>query len=374
MKPEQKRNIRILIVDDTSVNIQVVASILKPEGYILSFARNGVSALKIVERKQIDLVLLDIMMPGMDGYEVCQKLKANDQTKDIPVIFLTAKTDPDSIIKGFEMGVVDYVTKPFNGSELLARVNTHLKLKITQQNLEKKNIELKELNATKDKLFSIIGHDLRGPIGSFRTMLELIITKVQDYNDQSLIMFLNLGVRSTESTLVLLENLLSWAKSQRGELGYKPLKGNLDEVIKETVHLLSGQAHEKHIKIKTTIDENIKIVFDHDMVKTIIRNLGSNAIKFTPENGNISITAKLMDDHVEIMVKDSGIGIEKENLNKIFNDKVHYTTYGTKNEKGTGLGLMLCKDFVEKHGGRIRVKSEVGKGSAFIFTLPVSKA
>ena len=150
---DTNKKFNILIVDDASKNIQVVANILKQEGYQMAFARNGKTALSRAETMPFDLILLDIMMPEMDGYEACERLKKNPETKDIPVIFLTAKTDKESVLKGFGLGAVDYVTKPFNAAELLARVKTHLELKLAKEDLRNSRDQLQELNATKDKFF-----------------------------------------------------------------------------------------------------------------------------------------------------------------------------------------------------------------------------
>lgn len=366
------KDIKILIVDDTPTNIQVVASILDPSGYQLSFARNGISALKMTKTKDFDLILLDIMMPGMDGYEVCEQLKTNETTKNIPIIFLTAKTDADSIIKAFSMGAVDYVTKPFNGHELLARVNNQVNLMISQKQLSQANKKLRNILKTKDKLFSIIGHDLRGPIGSYQSLLELIEQQTAKLKDESLNKVLKLGIQSTGATLNLLENLLYWAKSEQGETQFKPKEVSINKIIDSTIFLLNATAVNKNIKFILKIEDDLHVFGDKNMLKTIFRNLTSNALKFSYPDSRIVISAERLNEQIKCMIKDQGVGIPKENIDKLFENTEHVTTFGTQNEKGSGLGLMLCKNFIDKHNGSIWVESSQGKGSSFFFTLPVS--
>jgi signal transduction histidine kinase len=355
------------------INIQVVASILQRDGYQLAFARDGKTAINMALKIRYDLILLDIMMPEMDGFEVCTILKQDPRTQDIPIIFLTAKVDMESVVKGFELGGVDYVAKPFNGTELLARVKTHIKLKHALEDLARANNNLVEINATKDKIFSIIGHDLRGPIGSLRTLLEIVTFNVKKIEDRNLNYFLKLGKDSVESILRLLENLLSWAKSQQGEMVYNPEFYNIQALIEENIYLFKNNVENKNINLYTT-SENAGIgYFDKNLFNTIFRNLISNAIKFTPKEGTIVIESSVKNGMIEIAIKDSGVGISQENISRLFDKKYHLTTFGTNNEGGTGLGLMLCKEFVERNGGTIKVESEIGKGSVFSFTVPANQ-
>lgn len=238
--------------------------------------------------------------------------------------------------------------------------------------IEDQNVELKKLNATKDKFFNIIAHDLRGPIGSLVSFLEFLTDKNNNISQEKLSEFLVVIKDSAKSTYNLLKNLLTWAKSQRGEIDYIPTSNNLNELILSIVDLFEQSARQKNISIQTFIPEVIVFSFDLNMINTVIRNLLNNAIKFTQENGIIIISANKTNHVIEIQVKDSGVGIASyimENLFKI--DIKQQSTLGTKGETGTGLGLILCKEFIEKHGGNIRVESELGVGSTFIVTLPL---
>lgn len=377
----------ILVVDDIGENLQVLGNILNKEGFDTSFALNGKQALAIIEDTLPDLILLDISMPVMDGFEVCTILKKDERTKNIPIIFLTARTEIDNMVHGFTLGADDYVTKPFNTLELLARVKAHIDLKkskdyILEQNkklsdlvdqLSKNNVELNKLIASKDKFFSIIAHDLKGPVGNLNSFLNFmaehsdVITKEEFQKD---LMSLQ---SSSKKIKDLLENLLTWARSQRGDIEYKPDKFNLFRLIQSNILLFESSVKNKKITLRNLIEENQTGYFDYEMIKTVFRNLISNAIKYTSENGFIIIIAKELERQIEITIKDTGTGMNKsvsQNLFKI--DVKHFSTDGTNGEKGTGLGLILCKEFIDRHGGEIWVESEEGKGSEFKFTIPKS--
>jgi len=366
------KKFKILIVDDSPKNIQVVAGILKKENVEFSFALNGKTALLIIESEAFDLILLDIMMPEMNGYELCEILKKNPVAKDIPVIFLTAKTDTESIIKGFESGGVDYIVKPFNPSELLARVKTHLSLKQAKESLEKANCELKQLNAAKDKFFSIIAHDLRNPFTGLFGVISILLNHFDSYEKEKIRHLLELLDSTARHIFDLLENLLNWSRSQTDSIKRYPEKINLNSIISKNIRLVSENAGLKQIRINNKINAETFVYADENMIKTVIRNLLTNAIKFTEKGGNISISSKLSDDMIEVSIADTGVGIKKENIDKLFRIDVKYNTSGTAQETGTGLGLNVCKEFIELNGGAIWLESEAGKGSTFYFTIPKS--
>jgi two-component system sensor histidine kinase/response regulator len=353
----------ILIVDDVAKNIQLVAKFLTKEGYNLFFAQSGEAALKQVEGRGFDLILLDIMMPEMGGFEVCRRLKKNVRTSQIPIIFLTAKTDDESISKGFEAGGVDYVTKPFNPSELLARVKTHIQL----QQREK---ELRDLNNAKDTLFAIIGHDLKTPFFTIMGLADILLSNYNEYSDterKELITFIN---ESAKSSHILLDNLLNWTRMQTGTIKSEPVNLNIEQIIIENVKLLQSQAHTKEVSLNYSIDGEILVFADVNMLNTILRNLISNAIKFTPREGSVKINVT-KDDHIAIIeVIDTGIGIPMNKLEKLLSGKESFSTLGTENESGTGLGLILTKGFVQLNNGTLNVESNEGQGTTFRFTLP----
>ncbi|GAK61277.1 response regulator receiver sensor signal transduction histidine kinase [Candidatus Vecturithrix granuli] len=387
----------ILIVDDNTTNLNVLLDYLHDVGYKVLIAPNGEQALQQMQHVSPDLILLDVMMPGIDGFETCQRLKDKEKTKDIPVIFMTALTDTVDKIRGFAVGGVDYITKPFQHEEVLARVNAHLTIRNLQQELQKKNedlekyadllagrnaqlheknleldeknAQLKILNADKDKFFSIIAHDLRNPLGALRELPQIIIENIETYTRDELIRMILLQRDAAKNLFALLENLLTWSRIQRGMIEYQPQQLNLEHVIARNISLMKPQAEQKQIRLTSLVQEHIPILADYNMIDTVIRNLISNALKFTKEGGSIEVSIAHNDEFAEIAVADTGIGIKEQYIAKLFRIDEQYRRIGTANEKGTGLGLILCKEFVEKHGGRIWVESEVGKGSIFRFTL-----
>ncbi len=366
MRSEIKRQ-KVLIVDDITKNIQLVANFLKQAGYEINFAISGKTALKHIEKEKFDLILLDIMMPEMDGFEVCKILKSNDETKDIPIIFLTAKTDIESITKAFKLGGIDYITKPFNKAELLARVTTHLKLQLQKRNL-------KELNATKDKFFSIIAHDLKSPLNHLLGLSEILQKELESDRATDILALANLINESAKSGRLLLENLLEWSRSQTGSMNFCPEILNLEKLTNEVIQLNENNAKQKNISLKSTIKSGVNAYADENMIKTILRNLISNSIKFTLEGGEIILKASKAKNVVTYSVSDNGIGIKPEDINKLFKIDVNPKSIGQSKEKGTGLGLILCNEFIQKNGGKIWVESKFGEGSTFIFSLPANNS
>jgi signal transduction histidine kinase len=354
----------ILIVDDTPKNLQLLSNILHDKGYNICISTSGSQALESVNTEAPDLILLDIQMPVMDGFETFKALKLNSNSKDIPVIFLTAVVEPEKILQGFELGAVDYITKPFNIPELTARVATHLEIKRSRE-------KLLELNATKEKLFSIISHDLKSSLGSVLGISDLLLENFDDYKLDEIRQFVSNIYQSSKNTFELLENLLDWSRLQTEKLTQRMEKHNLKTNTDNICLLYSEIAKNKNITLQNNIHSDVFIYCDIDMTKTVLRNLISNAIKFTNIKGLVSLNSIESDSHVEIQVSDSGVGIMAENIPYLFSIEKNISTPGTNNEKGTGLGLMLCKELIEKQGGKIWVESELGKGSTFKFTLPL---
>ena len=363
----------ILVVDDNPRNLKLLGIILRPLDYELFIAGDGPHALEILDKTNIDLVLLDIMMPDMNGYEVCEKIKSNERTADVPVVFLTAKVDPSDLVAGFEAGAIDYIKKPFNQSELIARIKTHIELKKAKDMLKLQNDELQKLNATKDRFFSIVAHDLKNPLGAIRDLTSSLAEAYDDFTEEEKKDFLHEMKNSSKTLYELLENLLTWSRSQRNLIQFTPDYFHLDFVVKNCVSTLSLLADNKQIQIIDEVPEEFEVWADANMVTTIVRNLISNALKFTPEGGNITIRSVADGEIAKVSISDTGVGISPANLKKLFRIDSAFTTKGTSNEAGTGLGLILCQEFVERHGGTIGVESELGQGTTFNFTLDLRK-
>ncbi len=367
-----EKNDTVLIVDDVARNLQVVGNILKNQNIQSYAALGGDQALKILHNTTIDLVLLDISMPEMDGYEVCKKIKQNEKLIHIPIIFLTARTQTEDIVKGFQCGGVDFITKPFNTDELLQRVKTHLKLKHYEDELTTKNDALQLANATKDKFFSIIAHDLKNPFNTLLNISELLLDDEENLTQQKRKEFTQMLHENAQCTCALIENLLLWSRSQRNQVEYNPEVVYARELLKDCTFLIQRTtANNKQIEIiLDKMDESLQVVADYEMISIVVRNLLSNSVKFSYLNNKINVGASVSEQgRVLFYVKDSGIGMNEGQLQKLFKIEATYSRQGTHNEKGTGLGLILCKEFLEKNNGKIWVESVEGQGTTFYFDL-----
>lgn len=374
----------ILAVDDQPNNLKVIAGVLGDE-YQLSIANNGHNALKILDKLVPDLILLDIMMPGMDGFEVCHEIKLRPQLKDIPVIFLTAKTEISDIVKAFEAGAVDYIFKPFNPLEVKARVNSQLqlfhtsrqlkelnyKLAVSQQELELTNVKLEMLNKQKDKFFSVIAHDLKTPFNNVIALTGLISESLASKEQESLLEYVTMLRNTTDKAMDLLMNLLEWAKSQTGNLKFTPGLIQPISIIQDVLAIYQESIRAKSLIVNFDCNPDYEFFGDQPMIATVLRNLLGNAIKFSLAGGVICLKVnRLADGSTQFSVKDFGIGISSDLLPLLFVLGANTGRPGTRGEPSSGLGLMLCKDFVERHGGSITVESAEGKGSEFSFTIP----
>jgi two-component system sensor histidine kinase/response regulator len=369
---DSNRKDTILIVDDNKKNLQVLGNVLHEEGYKIAVAEDGYQAVKLAEKIVPGLILLDVMMPGIDGFEVCMSLKSKKELKNIPVIFLTAKSETTDIIEGFKRGGVDYITKPFKKEELLARINTHMELANARRLLKKRAEDLNAANAAKDKLFSIIAHDLRHPLADLKTLLELLLFDYDRFTKEDIIKCFKEIRDSTDETYNLLQNLLQWSRKEMKSLSREPESFNLDDVVYSIIKLFKQSTGKKNISVNYNKGRGLKVFADRNMIEAVLRNLINNAIKFSYKDGNIIISAKREKNMVEVQVKDFGRGIKKEHQAALLTESIAISTRGTNNEKGTGVGLNLCRDFIRQNKGRLWFESKEGKGSSFYFTVPAA--
>jgi len=374
MSEPKTDKLSILAVDDNQMNLMVMRSMFKYQEYQVYYADCGKMAIEMAREYRPDMILLDVVMPDMSGFEVCRILKEDDYFKDIPVLFITAADEIEFIINGFEAGGVDYVTKPFRKEEIMLRIKTHFELKLTRDSLLATTQTLKDLNKVKDRLFSIIGHDLRSPIGNVKMVLEFMSKGIIDptKGDQYKKTVADL-LRTTDEVFSLLENLLSWASAESGTLANIPENLKLKEAVVSIVNLYQAGLNSKNIRLNINIDPEHVIFADLNMVKTVIRNLFSNAIKFTATNGTISFNSVIEDQTIVVSVSDTGQGMPQDVIDKILDPNVYYSTVGLNKESGNGLGLKLCKDFIEKSGGKIWIESTPEVGTQVFFSLPVKK-
>lgn len=544
-------NEKILLIEDNETIIELVNISLTIKGYRVSVATSGIQSLNIAQKLQPSLILLDILMPGINGYETCKQLKANNKTKDIPIIFLSALSSTFDKVKAFQFGGVDYLTKPFEVDELISRIETHLtisrlqkelhaaneileekvknrtidlqqsneqlvaimhenaeliekykiqneelliankriaeseekfkllfeksddaililsktkviecneaaiqmfgynknelinlhpadlspekqidglvsiekanmriqealesrvnhfewihqrkngelfhasvwltvvpfqneklihsvvrditKQKYDEEKIKLQNKELHDLNITKDKFISLLAHDLRSPFNSLIGLTDLLMENLNKFDNEKIATYVKIINTTSKRTFKFLVNLLEWARIQKDGIIIKSEKINLKLLVNEIKSFLDDSAIEKNISINDEIPESIFIYADNEMVKTILRNLLGNAIKFTPIAGSITLSAKSNQTYVEISVSDTGVGMDEKTINSLFKIGETKSQDGTNGEHGTGFGLLLCKEFIEKQSGEIWVESELGKGSTFRFSVP----
>ena len=362
----------ILIVDDVISNVLLLKVLLGKEKYNILTASGGREAIEITVNQQPDLILLDVMMPEMTGFEVAAHLKNNTKTANIPIIFLTALNSTEDVVKGFQAGANDFITKPFNKEELLVRVNHQISLVAAKRLILEKTEELRRTIVGRDKLYSVIAHDLRSPLASIKMVLNmLVLTLSKETLGTEMYQMLEMANHSTEDVFSLLDNLLKWTKSQVGKLNVVYMDFDINEVINGVIEIFSLVSASKNIKLVHTSNSPVMVHGDIDMLKTILRNLLSNALKFSYENSQILIDTSISDGMAVISVKDSGKGMSKEDQGRLLKTETHFSSYGTNNEEGSGLGLLLCQDFANKNGGRLWFDSEEGKGSTFYFSVPL---
>ncbi len=384
---ERKRS--VLVVDDVPKNIQILGSILRDEGYEISFALNGKDALKKVEASRPDIILLDVMMPEMDGYQTCSQLRENESTMDIPVIFLTAKTDEESRIRGFQVGAQDYVTKPFNTPELLARVNTHLQLKevrdemffvnkqLRQENMLRESIlnklaitneKLKDADNIKNEFISILSHDMGTPITVIKANLEMIEEIYFQSLDENLKRIFKTMERASEALERLRQDTLDLSRMDMGTMKLNRENLNLCNLLEEAVDDIRGPASKKKQSVSLEMDEDLIINADRHKIRRVLSNFLSNANRYSPEGKDFKVIARKRQNGVQVEIRDSGRGIGPEELERIF--ERFYRT-GKRVEGSTGLGLAIVKGIIKAHDGKVWAESEGdGKGSRFFFTLP----
>lgn len=395
--------IKILLVDDRADNLMSMEIVLENQGYTFYKATSGKDALKILLKEEdFSLILLDVRMPIMDGYETAELIYQREKLKLVPIIFITGQDyEEAAMFKGYQAGAVDYIRKPFSPQILrskvavfaelhrknqllsrqeeklriinddLMRLNSELENRVKERTLqlETLNSELKDLNLSKDKFLSVISHDLRNPATALIATSEKLnrdIDKLQTSDIKNLSSIIH---RTANKIVQQLNELVDWAKKQREKTSFNPKKINLAAGMDNSLDLLKAIAAQKEIDLVNTIENELYVHADSLMLRSIVQNLVTNAIKYTPQGGAITISATQINKMVEICVADTGIGMNAEIMEKLF-DEVSSSSKGTNNEHGTGLGLILVKDFVTQHGGSISVESNETKGTCFKFTIP----
>ena len=362
---------KILIVDDVVSNVLLLKILLTNEKFQVCTANCGNACIEQAKAEKPDLILLDVMMPDISGFDTAVILKKDPQTADIPIIFLTALNNPSDLVHGFQVGANDFLTKPFNKEELIVRVMHQITLVAAKRLIQKQNEELRATISNRDKMYSVIAHDLRSPMASIRMVLNLVVSAMSpDTIGPELFELLDKANRESEECHDLLDNLLKWTKSQTGRLTVVLQDLDLNDIVPGVVDIFEMIAVTKKIKLQYTgTSTPLKVRADNDMLKTIVRNFMSNAIKFSSEGSVIEISMKEEGNFAKVSVRDHGVGISSDRIDSIFHKGE--TTYGTGGEEGSGLGLQLCADFAHKIGGDVMVESVLNEGSTFSVLIPL---
>ncbi len=363
---------KILLVDDREENIFSLEQMLLAPDRIFYHATSGNDALKIAFKEDISLILLDVQMPDMDGFETADLLKLNDKTRRIPVIFVTAiNKDSKYVVKGLQGGAVDYLFKPLDVEITRSKVATLLQFMQQQTELDNKNKELKSINEEKNKFIGMAAHDIRNPAGNIIMLASFIEEEAREKLSEESNEFLDMIKTSAEQMLTLVNNLLDVSRIEAGSLNLKMESTDLGELIKNTVKLFTIQANAKIISISFINPETkVEVFADAGSINQILTNLISNALKYSHNNTRVTITLEDSLENARISVKDEGQGIHENDLNKLFKFFSRTAVQSTGGELSTGLGLAISRKLVEAHKGNISVESTPGKGSTFSFILP----
>lgn len=369
----------ILIVDDVPANLEVVSRHLENHGYRTVVAQSGEEGIERAELVQPNLILLDVLMPGVDGFETCRRLKLSARTRDIPVVFMTALADSADKITGFDVGAVDYVTKPLDGAEVLARIDTHLSLYALRRELERQNALLRQevaareqaqealqrSNAELEQLAYVASHDMQEPLRMVASYLQLVAQRYQGRLDAEADEFIGFAVDGAKRMQALINDLLAYSRVGTKARPFAPADcaAIVDTAIADLrMAIAESQAQVSHGPLPVVMADAMQLA-------QLFQNLLGNAIKFrgvVPPL--VHIEAERTDTGWCFAVRDNGIGIAPEYFDRIF--VLFQRLHGRREYPGTGIGLALCKKIVERHGGRIWVQSAPASGSIFRFTLP----
>jgi len=399
--------VKVLLVDDNESNLLSMEVVLDNPAYQIIKANSGRDALKILLKEDdFSLILLDVQMPIMDGYETANLICQRDKLRFIPIIFITAHDyEEEATFRGYQAGAVDFIRKPFKPEILRSKVavfaelhkknlllkqqeerlqiinnnlillNQGLEQRVLERTVELENVnkELKELNLSKDKFLTVISHDLRNPLTSLLLSSKNLNSNIDRLKGADIKKLAQIIYRTSNRILNQLNELVDWAKKQRERTEFNPERIHLLKGINESLELLKASASQKSIKFDNDIPQDLYVQADPLMLRSILQNIVTNAIKFTPQGGGVvTVSASQAESMVAISVRDFGVGMSKEVRDLLAGRYTSLSMAGTDEEKGTGLGLLLVKDFVAQHGGTFDIDSELGKGTRFIFTMPLS--
>lgn len=360
----------ILIVEDSELNLFVLKEILEREHFNVFSASGAKGAFENLENNRIDLILMDVIMGATNGFDLTRELKSMEQYKHIPVLFITNLKSADDVVRGFDSGGVDYVSKPFNKKELLQRIKHQIRLIESNNTIAKQTAQLQEAILNRDRMYAILAHDLRSPISSLKMILNILTMNVEanstGYGDM-----INTGNDIAEQLFSVLDNLLKWTKNSLGMLSYMPQEIEFDEMIKGVVETLQPTAKLKNIDIQLVLQTELQIFFDADIMKSILRNLLINAVKFSHEASIIKLNLYRDGDKAVVEFIDNGVGMSEEAQHQLKLQMVEQGEITPMREKGKGLGLWVVYHFIQNNGGTFFFESEEHVGSRFGFSVPL---
>jgi signal transduction histidine kinase len=364
---------KILIVDDRPENLYSLECILAQDDREIFQANSGEEALKIAFQEDLSLILLDVQMPEMDGFEVAHILKSTKRTKKTPIVFVTAiSKEKKYIMKGLEEGAIDYLFKPLDTDITCAKVNMLLQLYSQQIEIEQKNAELNKLNEEKNYFIGMASHDLRNPLGNIITFANFIEDEAAISLSEEHKNYLNIIINTSRGMMELLDNLLDVSKIESGETIGKQSDFIVKDLIISCINQTKNNADKKNIHLGFSIGDAVNSVHgNQEQLNQVLINLISNAIKFSHSETSIEVTADVMDGQVVIKVTDQGQGIPESEQAKVFDAFTKTSVRSTAGEGSTGLGLNIAKKLIENHGGKIWVTSKKGEGSTFAFSIPL---
>ena len=368
----------ILIVDDDAQNLKLLNAALSEAGYGVAVANGGAVCFKVLEKRHPDLILCDVIMPEIDGYEVCRRLKASPEHRDTPLIFLTSRTDTEDLLRGFEVGAVDYVTKPFNKAELLARVRTHTELKQARdtilensRQLESLNQRLKTLDAEKNHFLGIVAHDLKNPLTTIMMSAEMVEDRADKVSEEQLVDYMQMIQRNASRIRTIIMNLLDVNRIESGKLAVDLKPFDLRDFIARLLDQYRDKAERKQIRMHLEApQETVLLVSDENIVYQIGDNLLSNALKYSPPDRHVFVSVRAESDSVSFSIRDQGPGFTAEDKQKLFEKFARLSAQPTAGESSTGLGLSIVKRLCELLAGDIHCESEPNEGTTFTVTLP----
>ncbi|MFO8129103.1 MAG: ATP-binding protein [Bacteroidales bacterium] len=367
-----EKKIYVLLIEDDEDDYIITQDLLLelPHAkYHLDWVTNLEDAKSKLEERSFDVCLCDYRLGSENGLDFLKYAVQNYPR--IPVVMLTGQDDLETDNLALKIGATDYLVKGQINSTLLGRAIRYSIEQIRdRERIRKSESELQKSNATKDKFFSIIAHDLRSPFTALLSLSDILLEHFGELDDETKKEYIGMIQESSENTFKLIENLLEWSRVQRGTIEINPEQFRLAGMVRRILNLHKQIADNKGIEMQHGIDETETVYADPNMVETVIRNLVLNAIKFTGRDGWIRVDCERTDGMTRIQVKDNGTGMDEKTMGKLFNIEENKSTPGTDGETGTGLGLILCREFVAINRGDIDVESEPGKGSIFTVTLP----